>query len=438
MSSTPTNPLRLPELLKRISRFVTLSDAVVCARVCKAWSDHFASAIWHTIDFAVHKDLHQMDTKVLVRYGHHIRVAKNIKDRDHIMALIVANANKLRQLSITMTATQEFYANFNDLLRRNNTSIKNLDILQASSGTAPFFMIDSFFPTPNSGMTSRLSSIKIQGLTMSRDSFSSLLMVCSALRHLNILFMMDNQSENVPSLFVHFPNLETWSTWSRLDVNVSMKAIRDEVTRCCASLKCLRTETTAPTAIGMLVQVFWNLTTICILNKELSSDMVMAVLNHQDTLNEIFTFIPHDGFYESETVPEVKSNKLDTSGWIIQSIPRRCLQLKTLRFSLYGMNMDDIEMADWGCHDLEVLHIRVHGLDTKEKIDQAIQLWKQGRVAIKKQVNDEQEGLICSNHQLDIVISPGDNSIEARVARHLLKFKKLRVVWLGWKIRKIA
>jgi hypothetical protein len=190
--------------------------------------------------------------------------------------------------------------------------------------------------------------------------------------------------------------------------------------------------------IGMLVQVFCNLTTIAILNEELSSDMIMAVLNHQETLNTISTFIPHEGFYESETVSEVKSNQLDTSGWITQSIPRRCPRLNALEFPLFEMDMDDIEMADWGCHDLVVLRIRVRGLDTKEKIDQAIQLWKQGRIAIKKQVNDEQAESICSNLQLDIVIPPGDNSIEERVARHLLKFKKLREVWLGWKTRNVA
>jgi hypothetical protein len=467
MSPTLTNPLELPELLKKISCFVSLNDAVVCSRVCKTWSDHFVSAIWHTIDFAVHNNLHQMDTKALARFGHHIRVVKNMKNRNHIMVLIVSDASKLRQLSITMTATPEFYANFSDLLRQTNTSLGRIEIVQPSGGTTQFLTVDSLFPVSNTGATSKLSFLKLQGLTMTRNSFSSLLRACPALTQLEIqesdilswptydksgaqcyrhtgitflgapvgqVFKMDSQSENAPSLFVHFPNLITWKTWSSSEsITVSAQDLRKEAGRCCSMLSVLWTSTSAPTTISMLTEAFDDLTAICILNKQLSAEMAMAILNHRETLTHIMTFIPYSDFYESDVVPEAESNQLDTSGWIVQSLPWHCTRLKLLKLGLFEMHMDDIEKAKWGCHDLERLHIRIQDLNTKEKINRAIRLWKEGRIAIKKnQSNGELESSL-SNLQLI-----NANSIEARVARHLLKFKKLQEVWLGWKIWKVA
>ncbi|KAF9364672.1 hypothetical protein BGX34_000773 [Mortierella sp. NVP85] len=469
MSPTLANPLELPELLKKISCFVSLNDAITCVQVCKTWSDHFVSAIWHTIDFAVHKNLHQMDTKVLARYGHHIRVAKNIKDRDHIMVLIVSDTSKLRQLSITMTATPEFYANFSDLLRQTNTSLERAEIFQLSGGTTQFLTVDSLSPA-SIGATSKLSFLNLQGLTMTRNSFSSLLRTCPALKELDIrrsdilswptydksgaqcyrhtgitylkapveqVFKMDSQSENAPSLFVHFPNLKTWQTWSSSEsIAVSAQDLRKEVGQCCSMLTALWTSTSAPTTIGMLTEAFDDLTSICISNKQLSAEMAMAILNHRETLIYILTFIPCDGFYGLEVVPEAESNH--TSGWIVQSLPRHCTRLRSLKLVSFEMHMDDIEKAKWGCHDLEGLHIRIRDLNTKEKINRAIRLWKEERIAIKKnQSNGELESSL-SNLQLTNAILPSDNSIEARVARHLLKFKKLQEVWLGWKTWKVV
>jgi hypothetical protein len=101
--------------------------------------------------------------------------------------------------------------------------------------------------------------------------------------------------------------------------------------------------------------------------------------------------------------------------------------------------MDDIEMAKWGCKHLEVLYIRIKHLNTKEKIDRAIQLWKEGRsiTVIEKMRSKEEETCASSSLQSIIAILPEDNSIETRVARHLLKFNELQRVWLGWKIHEV-
>ncbi|KAF9924476.1 hypothetical protein BGZ65_008310, partial [Modicella reniformis] len=130
MDPTSSNPLELPEILREISRFVTLRDAVACAQVCKAWTDNFVSAIWHTIDFDVHK-LIKVDLMVLKKHGHHIRVVKNTKQVDHILVLLKSNASKLRRLYLnTTTSSPEFQAYFYDLMRRNNTTIEHIEIPQ--------------------------------------------------------------------------------------------------------------------------------------------------------------------------------------------------------------------------------------------------------------------------------------------------------------------
>ncbi|KAF9993506.1 hypothetical protein BGZ65_010942, partial [Modicella reniformis] len=54
----------------------------------------------------------------------------------------------------------------------------------------------------------------------------------------------------------------------------------------------------------------------------------------------------------------------------------------------------------------------------------------------KKQMNAEKRPTL-NDSQLYTVIPQSDNSIAALLARHLLKFNKLREVWLGWKIQEV-
>jgi hypothetical protein len=75
------------------------------------------------------------------------------------------------------------------------------------------------------------------------------------------------------------------------------------------------------------------------------------------------------------------------------------------------MNMDDIEKAKWGCKHLEVLYIRIKDLDTEEKIDRAIRLWKEGRsiTVIEKMRIKKEETSASSSPQSVIDIPPEDN-----------------------------
>ncbi|KAK3827979.1 MAG: hypothetical protein J3Q66DRAFT_363166 [Benniella sp.] len=470
MSLLPsTNPLETPEILRRISRFVTTRDAAACARVCKAWFGHFASAIWHAIDFAVHKNLHQMDAKVLTKYGHHIRVAENVRSENHILVLIGSNARDLRELSITEWPP-EFNAHISDLLRLVNVSIESLKISLSYSATT-YFAVDSLLPTSRSSATLKLRSLEIHGLTMSRDAFSLLLRNCPSLTILDIkgstlvslpirnksyednyqllgvtdlragfnqVFSADG-SKGEPPLLVHFPNLRTWEmSGPTKPFQISIGNIRDKVTRHCPLLRELATWDSAPVASNMIAQAFEDLEVIGVENEHISAEIIMAILNHQETLKSVLTHYNENTLYAFGKAPRVPWNLLET-GWIIQSIPRLCTRLERLELPLYEMNMDDIEVAKWGCKHLEVLYIRIKYLNTMEKIDRAIQLWKEGRsiTVIGKMRSKKEETSASSSPQSIIAILPEDNSIEARVARHLLKFKNLQRVWLGWKIHEV-
>ncbi|KAG0220517.1 hypothetical protein BGX31_010925 [Mortierella sp. GBA43] len=370
MTPQHASPLQIPEIIRNLSHFVTLTDAVVCARVCKSWTNAFVSTIWHTIDFGNQDELLRMDAKILERHGNHIRVAKNVKNLDHIKMLIVSNATKLRKVIVSMMATQEFYAYFGNILRKNNATLQSIEMTQSSTKNA------------------------------------------------------------------HFPRLESWSlradTSATGSTEIPIDEIRDGVIKYCPSLKGLRTGVPASMATELLVNVFDGLNVLCCLQQEISAEFVMAIFRHRETLRQIYTFLGESDPYTSDSVPDVVRNPNEAAGWIIQSIPQHCSHLTILKFPSYEMNMDDIEKAPWSCHNLKTLCIRISGLDTKEKIHRAIQLWDKARTSMMDEEEKEEEEF--ANTQEDMVLLPSDKSIEARVARHLLNFDKLRTVWLGWKI----
>jgi hypothetical protein len=59
-------------------------------------------------------------------------------------------------------------------------------------------------------------------------------------------------------------------------------------------------------------------------------------------------------------------------------------------------------------------------------------------MAVKEKRANHKQELHSMTPPLDSVNPPDDNSIEAHVARHLLKFESLREVWLGWKVHDVV
>ncbi|KAF9930119.1 hypothetical protein FBU30_000869 [Linnemannia zychae] len=142
---------------------------------------------------------------------------------------------------------------------------------------------------------------------------------------------------------------------------------------------------------------------------------VSSILRHKATLKEIsaYSYIS----FGSDEVAHVSS----------------CPKLEILDLHLYEMEMDDIEGGEWVCKDLKKLRIRVYGLNTKESILRTVELWRKGcRERWRKQTiecrrekgQEKAEDMIKTDEQGKERIQDQeeiDTSIEARVARHLLK-----------------
>ncbi|KAG9062222.1 hypothetical protein KI688_006554 [Linnemannia hyalina] len=222
------NPLHIPEIRARISRIVSLKDAISCVRVSKAWSKDFASSIWYAVDFNIHDTFGDLDSDIVTKYGHHIRTIKNLKTQSELNAVL-------------------------------RPTIKNATLLQ----------IIAFRGSSNS----------------------------------------HTERDNVPS--------------------------------------------------------------------------------------------EDDHFQQSDRA--------------VQLLPRCCPHLKFLEFEGHEMDMDIVEEETWACIGLQHLRARIRGLDTKDKIDRSLDLWKEGKQKSQQQKETKAK----------------DTSIEARVARHLLSFEKLQAVWLG-------
>ncbi|KAF8939896.1 hypothetical protein BGZ58_008407 [Dissophora ornata] len=152
----------------------------------------------------------------------------------------------------------------------------------------------------------------------------------------------------------------------------------------------------------------------------------MAALTHRETLDSFGAFVPFGGFYECKEL-FTEEDHLQESASSFQMLPQLCSQLKLLMIPKLEMDIEAIEKQEWSCRDLEELAVRIRGLDTTEKITRTIQLWIDARNQIKESESADSNTLLQD-----------DNSIEGRVARHLLKFPKLQEVWLGAGVKKIA
>ena len=87
------------------------------------------------------------------------------------------------------------------------------------------------------------------------------------------------------------------------------------------------------------------------------------------------------------------------------------------------MDIAEIEKAGWSCDKLETLHIKIRGLGSMDQIDQVLQMWLSGKNKRKRKDSNDLHD--------EMVLAP--DTIETRVARHLLKFERLSSVCLGTK-----
>ncbi|KAF9355555.1 hypothetical protein BGX26_006402 [Mortierella sp. AD094] len=180
MTQKPTNPLDVTWIRIRISQYVTPKDALACVLVSKDWSEDFIPSIWHTVDFDVHRKFTGLTTEAISKHGHHIRVMKNLKSNDQTAAVQNSSIYKLVSLSMTLNLTLHFQACCYDILRRNIARLEHVSISKQSPSELYLF-VDALSPSASDNASSRLSSLKLDGISMTQDAFSSLLRMSPAL-----------------------------------------------------------------------------------------------------------------------------------------------------------------------------------------------------------------------------------------------------------------
>ncbi|KAK3828119.1 MAG: hypothetical protein J3Q66DRAFT_409359 [Benniella sp.] len=473
MPPIKAHPLLLPEVSLHISHFVTLEDAIACARVCKDWNDLFTSVVWRTIDCNATNRTFELDPTAIKKHGHRIRVIKGVWGIHDLKVLQGSNLCKLQSLSMILDGTPSIQAYSFDLLRQNIASLTSVEIsvsVEEMWSTKVFFPIDAISTRcPGNHAALKLTHLKIASLAFTRGGFSSFLRICPALKVLDIMetnlysdlsfpepyqhtglvqlhtspqqmLRPDSDSPNEPSLLVHFPKLRKLRIWNPSDLSQpSPWMIRDEVAQHCPLLKEVLIDAPATITAELLMNAFMALTHIMVDHDALSMDVVMGVLSHKHTLECVGSFAPFRGYYEQDKIPILVESSGSALGWAMQLVPQDCLKLTTIRFPLFEMDMDDIEKVTWSCSHLEELFIRIRGLDTQERIDRATALWIRVRTVKRRRA------YVCETSDLDQQNDQGEGIaaltngtlIEDRVARHLVRFERLQRVWLGHGVKKI-
>ncbi|KAF9143536.1 hypothetical protein BG015_000406, partial [Linnemannia schmuckeri] len=122
------NPLQIPEIRARVSRLVSLEDAISCVRVSKAWSKDFASPIWCTVDFDIHNTFEGLDGDIVTKHGHHLRTIKNLKTQSQLNAVLRPTIKNVRVLQVTCATNARFRTLCMDLIYNSSRSLKKLTL----------------------------------------------------------------------------------------------------------------------------------------------------------------------------------------------------------------------------------------------------------------------------------------------------------------------
>ncbi|KAF9355918.1 hypothetical protein BGX26_005965 [Mortierella sp. AD094] len=473
MDSATNKVFDTPELRLRIAQFVTLRDALSCVLVCHDWADSFSFTVWHSVDFELQGRFVRLDNEVISRYGSRIRSIKNAKDSDQIQLVNNPTINRLTELTVAIGKTARFQAYCFEILGRNAVTLKDVRITKSPQANSLelFFPIEAIFRSIGTGAQPSLSSLTFQGMTITRAAISSLLMALPLLsvldltnttispsiltdvfEHRNLSTLVASTSQifhsnplapKQPSLFAHFPKLMQWRVCSEPSSapKVSPKDIKTDVALYCPNLWFLYLDVDGSTAGEIITKGFKSLWTICVRQDQLSPQLILAILRHSSELTNFTTFLrPREQDDDDDELEDIETSQ--APGWAIQQIPQQCKHLRSLVLPEQEIDIEDVEMSEWSCRYLRDLQIRIRGLNTKQKVDRAIQLWLEKRDKRRENLksnNDDDDDDNYSGYnndatpEADAITLP----IEERVANHLVKLTCLKEVWLGTRIHSV-
>ncbi|KAK3845511.1 MAG: hypothetical protein J3R72DRAFT_502117 [Linnemannia gamsii] len=428
-TTTAKNPFGLPELRYHLSRFVAIKDAVSCALVSKAWSITFIPVVWFKVDFADHPRFTAIPRDIVAKHGHHIRIVKNAKSLPQVSVIANAGVNELRELHIHPTTSTMQYVRAYEVVFRNSLCLEDLDLFASSASTPELECLrhivppSALAPLSSNGLRgqSKLKTLRIYRMCLTHDGLVTILQGCPRLNTLSLRHtdVVGAPSQSFQHTGVRFLKMGSRNLRQIASSNFSLLYYFPNVTL--AALNDL----TGAIVSEFLTSIAGSASEIVFRYEHVSSEMIMAILLHQATMSSIRHFITHKNWdFDKEEVAPV-SNLSQALSRLLQLIPRGCSQLNILDLHTYEMDMTEVELFPWICKNLVTLRIRVKGLDSKDKILKAIALWRKG---CWRRWQEQAETPVSEEGKLDET----DMSIEARVARHLLKFEQLWWVWLGY------
>ncbi|KAG0061233.1 hypothetical protein BGZ89_011628 [Linnemannia elongata] len=412
-------PFDIPELVRRISLFVSVKDALSCVLVAKSWSDHFLSVIWFHIDFHTQLRFTTLPLDVVAKHGRHIRIVEDARSFRRVYVLANASVARLRELHIETTGSARQHVHAYEVVSRNIRSLEIIHLFAASDpddmdkhdSSVHYVSVPALVPFfgASEGIASKLKILRLSELCLTHDGLVAILQASP--QFLTIL-----------------------STWQDdPDLTIPTAKIKEDIARYCPYLTAFELEQPSTLLSCFCMHIGRNISELTFDYEHISLEGISAILLHQATLRQLMVFgaSPHVDL-EADEVPAV-SRHFQEFSQLLQLILRGCPHLETFDLALHEMDMDEVEMGEWTCKGLTTLRIRVKGLDTKETIQKAIVLWRAGcKRRYQEEEDKEMEGFEEETKRA-MRLNGMDSSIEARVARHLLKFEHLDDVWLGYK-----
>ncbi|KAK3833275.1 MAG: hypothetical protein J3R72DRAFT_453428 [Linnemannia gamsii] len=444
LTKKPNHPLDLPEIRTRIASFLRNKDCISCMCVSKDWLGDFVGPVWNTIDFESDDVFSEISPEAILKYGQHVRSVLNVLKEEHIAALQHPAIASLKRVEFMVTNNKLSLAHFLDIVRRHRESMEIL-LVSASLVTEESFdeqrEIGIYLNLDALNPTTSLTTLTLHSVCITRSAFSSILEsspclktlalsdtiilashpLLSLFRHQSLRLLKasstqvwtnDDLNPHSPSLFVHFPTLHQWSIPDSYHVASieSMKKLRAELSANCPALKSVSLlDTDSCGVTDYLDNVFYRLKHCSFPYSALNSAVLLALLEHQHTLTTIVMTV-HKAV-EPSTPDSVQASK-KIIGLLLKSFRR----LTTLSITGHRMDLNSMEEQEVVCDDLKELRVRFHGLDTSVAIDSCL-----SRLSNRKKLG---VGLVDAS-------DGGGETIGKRVCQQLMRFRKLKTVWLG-------
>ncbi|KAF9094104.1 hypothetical protein BGX29_009658 [Mortierella sp. GBA35] len=165
-----------------------------------------------------------------------------------------------------------------------------------------------------------------------------------------------------PTLFDYLPLLKEWTVPTTKGVDLSdldALFLRQEINRYCPDLKTVQFDfADGPVVSKLLAQVFTGLDKFTLYHTELTSDILLGTLKHQDTRTLV-----------DLTCRRSMNRMFGYASTMLQLIPRSCRQLQVLSIRGYSLGIEELEEGEWMCKNLKELRLGVRGLTGKSEID---------------------------------------------------------------------